>query len=89
MSEIKLELSYFTGEEIEQFPFLRLPKMRFSDPRFQGISNDCKLLYTFMLDRVSLSITNEWRDKRGGFTSSTPWKRRACFWVKPHVPSAP
>lgn len=61
----KLQLSYFTGEEVEQFTFLRLPKLLFTDERFQEISNDCKLLYSFMLDRVSLSISNNWRDKEG------------------------
>lgn len=60
-----LNLEYFTGEEVEQFPFLRLPKLFFSDPRLKVLSTDSKVLYACMLDRVSLSTENGWKDKDG------------------------
>ena len=33
------------------------------DPRFKSLSNDAKLLYTLMLDRMSLSARNGWYDQ--------------------------
>ncbi len=63
--QIKLNLPYFYGNETEIFQFFKLPKILFSDSRFQDLSNDSKLLYSFFLDRVALSITNDWRDEEG------------------------
>lgn len=63
--KIKLELPYFYGTETESFIFFKLPKILFTDARFKALSNDSKLLYSFMLDRVALSIANDWRDNEG------------------------
>ncbi|MFI3255520.1 MAG: replication initiator protein A [Eubacteriales bacterium] len=61
----KLELAYFYGKEKETFSFFRLPKLLFSEERFKKLSTDAKVLYSFMLDRVALSIASNWRDKEG------------------------
>ena len=37
--------------------------MLFTDEHFKGLSNDAKLLYGLMLDRMSLSMKNGWKDK--------------------------
>ena len=59
----KLELEYYYGKEAEQFTFYRLPKALITDPRFKEISNNAKLLYGLMLDRMSLSARSGWFDE--------------------------
>lgn len=58
----RLELEYYYGKEAEQFTFYRLPKALITDPRFKEISNNAKLLYGLMLDRMSLSARSGWFD---------------------------
>lgn len=58
----RLELEYYYGKEAEQFTFYRLPKALITDPRFKDISNNAKLLYGLMLDRMSLSARSGWFD---------------------------
>ena len=63
MDEInKINFDYYYGKESEQFNFYRIPKLLFSDKRFKSVSTDAKVLYGLMLDRMSLSIKNEWID---------------------------
>ena len=62
MSEI-LQLDYYYGIEAEQFSFYRVPRLLIKDERFKKLSSDAKLLYGLMLDRMSLSIKNEWFDE--------------------------
>ena len=54
---------YFRGEESTQYQFYSMPKALMKDPRFKSLSNDAKLLYTLMLDRMSLSARNGWYDQ--------------------------
>ena len=61
MSE-KLIFDYYYGKEAEQFAFYRIPRMLIKDRRFSGLSSDAKILYGLMLDRMALSIRNEWQD---------------------------
>ena len=61
MSEI-LQLDYYYGIEAEQFSFYRVPRLLIKDERFKKLSSDAKLLYGLMLDRMSLSMKNEWFD---------------------------
>lgn len=58
----KLMLDFFYGREAEQFTFYRLPKVLITDKRFKDISNNSKLLYGLMLDRMSLSKKSGWLD---------------------------
>lgn len=62
MSEI-LQLDYYYGIEAEQVSFYRVPRLLIKDERFKKLSSDAKLLYGLMLDRMSLSIKNEWFDE--------------------------
>ena len=57
------DFGYFYGVEAEQFAFYRIPRLLIKDARFKGLSNDAKLLYGLMLDRMSLSMKNEWLDE--------------------------
>ena len=52
----RLKLEFYYGQEAEQFTFYRLPKALITDNRFKDISNNSKLLYGLMLDRMSLSV---------------------------------
>ena len=56
-------LDYYYGDEAEQFSFVRLPKILFTDPAFKTLSGDAKILYGLLLDRMSLSIRNGWLDE--------------------------
>lgn len=59
-----INADYYYGLEAEQFSFYRMPKMLITDKRFKYLSNDAKLLYGLMLDRMSLSMRNQWLDNR-------------------------
>ena len=54
----RLKLEFYYGQEAEQFTFYRLPKALITDNRFKDISNNSKLLYGLMLDRMSVSYTH-------------------------------
>ena len=57
-----LVFDYYYGKEAEQFSFYRIPRMLIKDKHFSSLSNDAKILYGLMLDRMSLSLKNEWQD---------------------------
>jgi len=59
-----LQLDYYYGIEAEQFTFYRVPKLLIKHPLFKGLSSDAKLAYGLMLDRMALSIRNEWVDDK-------------------------
>ena len=60
-----MTLDYFYGQAGEFFSFFRIPKALFKEQRFQDLSTDAKTLYGILLDRMSLSVRNEWFDKKG------------------------
>ena len=59
-----MTLDYFYGQTGELFSFYRIPKALFQEQRFQDLSTDAKTLYGILLDRMSLSVKNEWFDKK-------------------------
>ena len=60
----KTEFDYYYGIEAEQFIFVRVPKVFFTDKEhFGSLSNEAKLLYGLLLERMSLSRKNNWIDK--------------------------
>ena len=56
---------YFQGLESADFQFFHIPTALIKNKEYKGISTDAKLLYGLLLDRMSLSIRNDWRDARG------------------------
>lgn len=62
--EKKMTFNYFYGTEADQFSFYRIPKTLFTDSYFKDLSSDAKILYGLMLDRMSLSIKNQWFDDK-------------------------
>lgn len=61
----RIKLSYFYGQEADQFSFYKIPKLLFTDDYFKEISVEAKVLYGLMLDRMSLSMKNQWLDGEG------------------------
>ena len=59
----KMNFKYFYGTEADQFSFYRIPKALFTNDCFKDLSSDAKILYGLMLDRMSLSIKNQWFDE--------------------------
>ena len=53
---------YIYGMEAEQYSFVRVPKILLEHKCFQGISAEAKLLYGILLDRMSISVRNGWKD---------------------------
>ena len=61
----KTEFDYYYGVEAEQFTFVRVPKVVFTDKEhFGSLSNDARILYGFLLERMSLSRKNNLIDAR-------------------------
>lgn len=59
-----MKFDYYYGEEAEQYSFYSVPKMFFSCETFSGLSAMAKLLYGFLLDRMSLSHKRNWYDDK-------------------------
>ena len=57
-----MQFKYFYGAEAEEFSFYRIPKALFTEPNFRELSTDAKVLYGILLDRMSLSLKNQWLD---------------------------
>ena len=59
-----MQFDYFYGSQAEQFSFYRIPKVLFTDPQFKPLSTDAKVLYGILLDRMNLSVKNQWLDEQ-------------------------
>ena len=60
-----MKFDYFYGPQSEGFSFYRVPKVLVKDRQFHPLSPLSKLLYGLLLDRMSLSLKNNWYDKQG------------------------
>ena len=56
---------YIYEEQSQQFLFYKIPKELFTNEQFVKLSTEGKVLYGLLLDRVSLSIENQWIDDNG------------------------
>ncbi len=54
------EFDYYHGGESDDLQFIRVPRQLMTDPRFRELSSEAKLLYSLLLDRMSLSTKNGW-----------------------------
>ena len=59
-----MQYEYFYGAQAEQFSFYRIPKALFTEPNFRELSTDAKVLYGILLDRMNLSVKNQWLDEQ-------------------------
>ncbi len=60
---MEFKSDYYYENEASQYIFYRISKMLFIEPYFCKISNDSKILYGLMLDRMGISIKNNWHDE--------------------------
>lgn len=60
---MSIKFNYYYRKEAEQFSFFRIPKLLFTDPIFSKLSSDAKVLYGILLDRMNLSMKNNWIDE--------------------------
>lgn len=58
-----MKFNYYYGSEADQFSFIRIPKIMLIDKVFQTLSMAAKVLYGVLLDRMSLSMKNNWFDE--------------------------
>lgn len=58
-------MAYYYANEAEQFVFYRIPRVLFTGHRYKSMSTDAKVLYGLLLDRVGLSVKNNWIDEQG------------------------
>ena len=59
-----MKFDFYYGEESEQYSFYSVPKMFFDNDKFKDLSAMSKLLYSFLLDRMSLSSRRNWIDDK-------------------------
>lgn len=57
---------YYTVEEEYKERFYKIPKVFFTNPKYMKLSNDSKLAYAILQDRLQLSIKNKWFDEKTG-----------------------
>ena len=57
-----MTFNYYFGSQAEQFSFVRIPRIMLTEPAFQELSLASKVLYGVLLDRMSLSMKNNWFD---------------------------
>lgn len=60
-----IQSQIFKACESEQFTFYRVPKLLFTNERYSKMSAEAKLLYGLILDRMGLSVKNDWSDENG------------------------
>ena len=56
---------YFYGVQSEQFSFIRIPTLLFTDDQYKYVSAEAKGLYGILLARMDLSAKNGWIDDHG------------------------
>ena len=56
---------YIRENELKDFRFFKMPHALFTEGVFDALSNEAKLLYGLLLDRMSLSVKNGWQDDAG------------------------
>ena len=53
---------YYLSRDYYSFYFFKVPKELFT-PKYDGLSNDAKLLYSLMVERTMLSLSNQVMDE--------------------------
>ncbi len=60
-----MEMDYADKNQTEQFGFIKIPRFLFTEKEFEKLSIRAKILYSLLIDRVSLSRANDWGDEGG------------------------
>ena len=56
---------YYYGAQADQFSFIRVPTILFTDDQYKYVSAEAKVLYGILLRRMDLSAKNGWIDDKG------------------------
>ncbi len=74
----KTEFDYYYGAESEQFSFIMIPQILLDDEEhFGSLSNDARMLYGILLNRMQLSRRNHWVDADNRVYIIYPMKKMA------------
>ena len=83
-----MNFDYYYGAQAEQFNFIRIPRVMITENTFSDLSLQAKILYSILLDRMTLSRKNSWFDEENrvfiiypisdiqsdlGFSRKKPW----------------
>ena len=60
-----MTFKYIVGAQADKYSFIQIPKILMTDEIFSGMQNWAKITYGFLLDRMQLSIKNNWIDDKG------------------------
>lgn len=67
-------LKYY-GQDVQMSQFYRIPKTLYLAECFKDVSFAAEAIYGMMIDRVGLSIKNQWLDEEGKTTYAIALKR--------------
>ena len=56
---------YMMANQSDQFSFVQIPRNMLTDSYFDGLSLQAKVLYGVLLDRMKMSLQNQWLDEAG------------------------
>ena len=60
-----MTFDYFYSSQADSYSFYRIPRVLITGEHFKTLSTDAKLLYSLLLDRMGLSLKNNWLDDEG------------------------
>ncbi|EWW56820.1 replication initiator protein A [Staphylococcus aureus] len=60
-----MQNQYFTVQENYKERFYQIPKVFFTSENYKNLTNDMKIAYAILRDRLNLSIKNSWVDEDG------------------------
>ena len=55
----------FYGQQADMYSFIYIPKFLMTERTFSSIQNTSKIIYGFLMDRMKMSIKNQWIDDKG------------------------
>lgn len=58
-----MKFDYYYGSQADQFSFIRIPRMLLTEDTFEKLTLQSKMLYSILLDRMTLSMKNGWFDE--------------------------
>ena len=61
---INMAFLAYKANECFNHQYIKIPKDLFINPLYKHLNSDSKIIYGFLLDRLSLSIKNNWIDEK-------------------------
>ena len=55
----------FYRQQADMYSFIYIPKFLMTERIFSGIQNTSKIIYGFLMDRMKMSVKNQWIDDKG------------------------